>query len=97
MEDQLKIKLIEGDFNPNEARKVLFSLLNSKINYHNLELFSAQERSDDTFEHSKNRIEYLKNINEKLSLYLKEVDEKQMQLEITGDVTINIIPKSKEK
>ena len=94
MENNLKIKLIEGNFIPSEAGKVLFSLLNSKINYHNLELFSAQERSDGNVEHSKLRIEYLKNITEKLSDFIKEGVENQFQFEIIGDIQIKLIPKT---
>ena len=93
MENQLKIKLIEGIFFPKEAGKVLFSLLNSKINYHNLELFSAQERFDGNVEHSKLRIEYLKEMSEELTNFIKEASENHHQLEITGDIQIKLIPK----
>ena len=43
MENKLTIKLIEGNFLPNEAGKVLFSLINSKIDYHNLEHFIKEK------------------------------------------------------
>lgn len=93
MENKLTIKLIEGNFLPNEAGKVLFSLINSKIDYHNLEHFSAQERSDGDLEHSKQRIEYLKNCNEKLSAFLKIAAQNQNYFEITGDIQIRMIEK----
>ena len=94
MENNLKIKLIEANFIPSEAGKVLFSLLNSKINYHNLELVSAQERSDGSVEHSKLRIQYWKNVTEKLSNFIKEGVENQFQFEIIGDIQIKLIPKT---
>ena len=93
MENNLTIKLVEGSFLPSEAGKILFSLINSKINYHNLELFSAQERSDGNLEHSKQRIEYLKNASEKLSESIKEAAQNQSHFEITGDIQIRMIKK----
>lgn len=94
MENNVTIKLVEGSFLPSEAGKILFSLINSKINYHNLELFSAQERSDGNLEHSKQRIEYLKNASEKLSEFIKEAAQNQNHFEITGDIQIRIIEKA---
>ena len=91
MENNVTIKLVEGSFLPSEAGKILFSLINSKINYHNLELFSAQERSDGNLEHSKQRIEYLKNASEKLSEFIKEAAQNQYHFEITGDIQIRMI------
>ena len=88
MENKIKIKLVDGSFLPSEAGKVLFSLINNKINYHNLELFSAQERSDGDVEHSKSRIEYLKNASEQLSNFIKEAAQNQHYFEINGDIEI---------
>jgi hypothetical protein len=93
MENKLTIKLVEGKFLPSEARKVLFSLINSKINYHNLELFSAQERSDGNFEHSKLRIEYLKNASDKVTEFIKKATQNQYHLKIIGDIQIRMIKK----
>ena len=91
MEDELTIKLVEGIFLPNEAAKVLFSLINSKINYHNLEHFSAQERSDGNIEHSKIRIEYLKNASEKVAEFIKSATQNQCYFEIVGDIQIRVV------
>lgn len=93
MEKKLTINLVEGSFLPSEAGKVLFSLINSKINYHNLELFSAQERSDGDLEHSKQRIEYLKNVSDQLSAFLKTATQNQYHFEITGNIQIQMIEK----
>ena len=39
-----KLKLIEGEFSFNEAREILTSMFNSKINFHNIQNWSSQER-----------------------------------------------------
>jgi uncharacterized FlaG/YvyC family protein len=91
MEKQLTINLIQGSFLPSEAGKVLFSLLNSKINYHNLEIFSEQERSDINSEHSKSRVDNLKEASEKLAEFIKEATQNQFHFEIVGDIQIRVV------
>ena len=87
------IKLIEGTFEPHDAAKVLFPLVNSKINYHNLELFSAEIRSGGTIEKSKNRILYLKKSVEELHILIKEASKDGCEFEINCDINIVVIPK----
>lgn len=94
MENTFTIKLVEGSFLPSEAGKVLYSLINSKINYHNLEHFSAQERSEGDLEHSKQRIEYFKDATVKLSEFLKMATQNQNHFEISGDIHIKMIEKA---
>lgn len=88
MKNSFTIKLVEGNFQPNEAGKVLFSLINSKINYHNLEIFSGQERSDGNVEHSQRRVDYLKTTSDDLSDYIKEAIQNQYNFEIVGNIEI---------
>lgn len=38
-------KRIEGQFNPSDSINILFTLFNSKINFHQLEAFRIQETS----------------------------------------------------
>ena len=38
------IKLIEGNFNPDEAKEVLLSLFNHKIQFHEAKNFSSEIR-----------------------------------------------------
>ena len=87
------IKLIEGIFETNDAAKMLFPLVNSKINYHNLELFSAEIRSGGTIEKSKNRISYLKKSVEDLHILIKEAAKNDCDFQINCDINITIIPK----
>ena len=87
------IKLIEGTFEPHDAAKVLFPLINSKINYHNLELFSAEIRSGNTIENSKKRIEYLKNSVESLNELIKKAAKDNCEIQINCDIDITMISK----
>ncbi|WP_297334468.1 hypothetical protein [Flavobacterium sp.] len=54
-----KYKLIEGDFSVNDAREVVSSLLEYKIQYHNRLSFSHEIKKGSPDEHSINRKEEL--------------------------------------
>lgn len=74
MKDRQDFKLIDGVFNPKEATKVLTSLINSKINYHNLEDFSNHIRFNNDVSQSKKRIAELIETKERI-LDLMEIAE----------------------
>lgn len=95
MEKEYQFKLVEGQFAPSEAGKVLFSLINSKINYHNLEIFSNQIRFDGENPHSKIRIKTLSGASEYIKELIKEASLKDMELEIEGVIQIALTPKIK--
>jgi hypothetical protein len=58
-----EFKLIEGDFDPNEAAKILFALVNSKINYHSMDAFSNHVRHGTNRLSQENRIKELSEVN----------------------------------
>ena len=95
MEKEYQFKLIEGQFAPSEAGRVLFSLINSKINYHNLEIFSNQIRFDNENPHSKIRIKTLSDASEYIKELIKEASLKKMELQIESVIQIVLIPKVK--
>ena len=95
MEKEYQFKLIEGQFAPSEAGKVLFSLINSKINYHNLEIFSDQIRFDEENLHSKIRIKTLTDACGIIKDLIEEASLKEMELRIESVIKIVLIPKIK--
>jgi hypothetical protein len=95
MEKEYQFKLVEGQFAPSEAGKVLFSLINSKINYHNLEIFSNQIRFDEENPHSKIRIKTLSDASEYIKELIKEGSLQDMELKIDSVIQIVLTPKIK--
>lgn len=95
MKKEYQFKLVEGKFAPSEAGKVLFSLINNKINYHNLEKFSSQIRFDENNSHSKVRIETLSEAAAYIKDLIDEAGLKNMELKIEGVIQIMLLPKSK--
>lgn len=86
--EEQEFKLIEGQFYPEEAMNVLMTLFNSKINYHQLELFSNQIRSGSDVSSSQKRIESLINSVEIIKAIIKEADVDGKQLKIKGLIQI---------
>lgn len=93
MQNQKEIKLVKGVFSPEEAKEVLFKLINSKIKYHQLEKFSLAERNigDSTF--SVDRINQLESsklfIEEQIDLALKA----NKSIKIDGTIVLEFTDK----
>jgi hypothetical protein len=52
--DTYQFKLIEGNFSSQDAKTVLMSVINSKINFHNLNAFSEfVKKNEDKFKRLK--------------------------------------------
>ena len=88
MNTKHNLKLIDGKFLPAEAGKVLFGLLSYKINYHQMELFSNEERFDKDLSNSIKRIEELKAVNSTLETILRLTSENKQLLKISCFIEI---------
>jgi hypothetical protein len=90
---QKNFKLIDGTFEPEEARNILFSLVNTKINFHSMEAFGIAIRSSgDTSYHDK-RISELTKMNLDLKVLLEEARGAGLDVKITGDIAITVVEK----
>ena len=88
-------KLIEGQFTPSDSINILFALFNSKIKFHQLESFKIQERNinNKSFIQHENRIVELNESYLLLKSMVKMVSDKNMDLEIHGNIEIKPIKK----
>lgn len=91
MENKHRLKLIEGKFMPSEAGKVLFDLISRKINYHNMEIFSNEERFGKDLSASKSRIEELKESRRCLEEIITYTSAKGLNLKIESFIEIILI------
>lgn len=89
--NKYQYKLIEGDFSTEEAKKVLLSLINNKIDYHNLNAFSDFIRNNESLDKSKNRILELTKTREAISLLISEAKKSGLKLNIKSYITIELI------
>ena len=94
MENNYNFKLVDGQFDSKEAASVLFSLINSKMNYHNLQAFSIRERFSGDVSHLNKRVEALKNVSEDLKELLDYAGKNRMELKIDGVINIVMVEKA---
>ncbi len=88
-----RFTVVKGRFMPSEAGRMLFDLVNSKINFHAMEIFRIQEQFGGDVSRSQNRIRELNDIYRSLKLFLKTAEEKKYQLKITGTIEITVVNK----
>lgn len=91
MENSYEFKLVEGSFTPEEAGRVLLSLLQNKISYHNMEALSTQIRFGGDVSRYERRIEELKKISESLIVFLTEAGHHEKTLLIEGTFAIKAV------
>jgi hypothetical protein len=94
-EKDYQFKLVEGQYTPLEAKKILLGLINSKINFHQLENFSNEIRFSESAAHSKIRIELLTNASENITDLISYSIPNDMEFKIEGTIQISLVPAKK--
>lgn len=91
MKKNEKLTLIKGDFSVNEATEILMSMFSSKINFHNIQNWSSQERfgKDDAI--AQKRIPELRNEMKKLEEFLSEVKARNKKLAVSSEINISLL------
>jgi hypothetical protein len=84
-------KLIEGTFDAHDAAEVLLSVLSDKINFHEVQILSCQERNSDGGEYSKKRFNELLQVREEITAMVQDARDKGLRLDIESTVNINLI------
>ena len=95
MNKKQEFKLIEGEFTPQDAKEVLTNLYSSKINFHQMKNFSANERFGKNDELASKKIPKLKESLAVISAIIQKADEKNKILVITAIVKVELIPVKK--
>lgn len=91
MENSYEFKLVQGSFKPEEAGRVLLSLLQNKISYHNMEALSTQIRFGGDVSRSEKRIKELEEISESLTAFLTEAGHHDKMLLVEGTFAIKVV------
>jgi hypothetical protein len=83
-------KLVAGTFNIDNAKEVLMSLINSKINFHNKKMLNSIECKGERDEHSQNRIAELNESRDQILRLLKQADIGNQHIRINSTIHIEI-------
>ena len=90
MKNNQEFKLIDGTFSIEDANRVLTTLLNYKIDYHNREDFSNHIRFNKNIEHSKKRIQELTEAKEQIRSLILNSDSQDIKFVIKSNISIEI-------
>jgi len=93
MQTNLTFDLIDGTFKPFEAKSVLFTLIKDKINFHEREIFSADERFGTDLPHSKKRIKDLNEALVRIEQVINEFEKSNLEIKISGAIEIVAVEK----
>ena len=90
MNSNKKLQLIEGEFSFNEAKEILTSMFNSKINFHNIQNWSSQERFGKKDVIAEERIPALKSEIKRLEEILTEAKNNNKKLVVHSEIYISL-------
>jgi hypothetical protein len=85
------LKFIEGQFEHGDAKEILMTIFNTKIQYNKLKNFSSQIRFEKEDEIALNRIKELKNEMSKFQKLIAEAKDKNLILQINADIKISLL------
>jgi hypothetical protein len=91
METKHVIKLIDGNFHPKDAARVLMQLISDKINYHNVEMLSIYEHFNGDVSHSVKRINELSEAKESLRELLERAEQEGFDLVVESNINIKLV------
>lgn len=83
------LKLIEGEFQAQEAKEILLNVFHAKINFHQRNNFSSLERLGKEDPIAQKRIPDLKKELTRLEKILIEAESKNKKLAINSEITIS--------
>lgn len=95
MDKNQTLTLVKGEFTPDETAEILFSLINEKIRFHDLQIFSLKVREDGSPELHAKRLEELKHTKKIIQDVIEQAKINNELIVINS--TINLELKAIEK
>ncbi|WP_298225102.1 hypothetical protein [Flavobacterium sp.] len=87
----LTFKLIDGEFSADETQKVLMSLVNNKIDFHNLFAFSNHIRFNNDVHGSKKRIEELTKTRDEIISVTNAANQEGYHFKISSTIDLELV------
>ncbi|MEJ1221178.1 hypothetical protein [Sediminicola sp. 1XM1-17] len=85
-----QFKIVEGAFTPSETAEVLFTLINDKIKYHNLQITEITERFGGDTSHSERRIKELQESKEQIKELIIAARDNGQTINIHGTIVLDV-------
>ena len=90
MKESATLDLIKGSFTPEDAKEILIDILNSKIHFHTMTIFSSRERFGKTEPVSERKIEYLNEARQTIQAIISEAIAKKKNIVIDAVIELNL-------
>ena len=90
MKESATLDLIKGSFTPEDAKEILIDILNSKIHFHTMKIFSSRERFGKTEPVSERKIEYLNEARQTIQAIISEAIAKKKNIVIDAVIELNL-------
>lgn len=84
-----KVKLIEGEFTPTEAKEILLNMISSKIQFHTINDFSSDIRTGRPDTKSRERLAELRRAKEKITNFIKKAEKEGLLIDIQSSITLS--------
>ena len=91
MKNTENIKIMDGNFTHEEAKKITINIFSSKINFHNIKNWSSQERFGKDDEIAQNRIPAQRSEIKKIERILSEAKAKNKKLLVNSEINISLL------
>ncbi len=89
-----QFEVIKGNFMPDEAREILLSIINKKIDFHNIKNLSSEIRLSKPDQFSQERIRSLRKISDQIKELIKQAKDADCELAIESTIQLALVPKS---
>ena len=90
MKKEENIDLIKGEFSPDEAKKILFTIINDKIKFNSRQILGMEERNSGDPERYKKRLAELKISLDSVLKLMEEAKLANSTIEIDAEIKICI-------
>lgn len=88
---KINLKLIDREFSAEEAQKILMSLINNKIDFHNLFAFSNYIRFNNDVNGSKKRIEELTKTRDEVTVITQMANQEGYHFNIKSTIQLELV------
>lgn len=85
-----QLKLVDGIYSAEESMEILMNLFKSKINFHELKIFSTMERSGVNDKLSKKRINELNKSIKETTTFIKNAKKSKKNIVIQSIVNLSL-------
>ncbi len=90
MKKEENIDLIKGEFSPDEAKKILFTIINDKIKFNSRQILGMEERNSGDPERYKKRLAELKISLDSVLKLMEEAKLANSTIHIDAEIKICI-------